>query len=120
MTRILLLLLLGTTSGLHAQSHTTPRPLPATGRLWAAPTPSNATSKALSTGLLGDGSQDHRYSGFWVGAGLGLGLAYLGYEFCQDSDSGCQATTGQIVLRSAFVVGMLGTIGALIGAQIDR
>jgi hypothetical protein len=74
----------------------------------------------VSTGILGDGSNDHRYRGFWIGAGLGLGFSYIGYQFCQDTDTSCDASAGKVIVRSAFVVGMLGTIGALIGAQFDR
>lgn len=102
-----------------AQDHPVLGPSVATGRLWAAP-PDVSSRSAENGGILGDGSHDHRYRGFWIGAGLGLGFSYLGYQFCKDTDTSCDASAGKVMLRSALVIGMLGTVGALIGAQVDR
>jgi hypothetical protein len=121
MTRHLpLLLLLVLAGGLQGQASPVRGPAVASGRLWTPPAPATVSPTALSSGILGDGSHDYRYRGFWIGAGLGVGLTWLSYEFCKGSDNGCQAGPDRVVLAAALTAGILGTVGALAGAQFDR
>jgi hypothetical protein len=73
-----------------------------------------------STGILGDGSQDYRYTGMWVGVGTALALSFVSYEFCRGSDGGCDASAGRVVLGTLLMTAVTGTIGALVGAQFDK
>jgi hypothetical protein len=83
----------------------------------AAPVP---TEGELSNGILGDGSKDYRYTGFWVGAGAGLVFTYYMYEFCVESEGGCSANAGQLLLGTLILAGTTSLLGALVGAQFDR
>lgn len=90
------------------------------GRLWRFSDLAGAQGATLTTGIFGDGSKDYRYAGFWVGAATGAGMAYLAHEFCVGSDGGCQASLGRELLGTTLVIGIMGTVGALIGAQFGR
>ncbi|HVX89321.1 MAG TPA: hypothetical protein VG940_10370 [Gemmatimonadales bacterium] len=90
------------------------------GALWQRQTTSTPTIEVRNTGVLGDGSHDYRYPGFWVGAGTGVGLAYIAHRFCNDSDTGCSASAGQELFGTLFLTVIMGTFGALIGAQFER
>jgi hypothetical protein len=83
----------------------------------AAPVP---TEGGLSDGILGDGSKDYRYTGFWVGAGAGLVFTYYMYGFCVESEGGCDANAGQLLLGTLIIAGTTSFFGALVGAQFDR
>ncbi len=90
------------------------------GRLWRSGDLASAAGAPRTTGIFGDGSNDYRYAGLWVGAATGAGMAYIAHQFCVGSDNGCQASLGRELLGASLVIGMMGTIGALIGAQFGR
>ncbi|MGB7212255.1 MAG: hypothetical protein WBC97_06450 [Gemmatimonadales bacterium] len=88
--------------------------------LWLpAPTTQRPTSDG---GLLGDGSKDYRYEGFW-GGGIALGLlsGAVAGGLCNDSDSSdhrsCLGSTiGGAIL--GFLVGA--PFGALVGGVLPK
>ena len=90
----------------------------ANGLIWIAhnrPTPALDSSTA---GILGDGSHDHRYTGMWIGLGLGAGVTALNVMFCADPDTGCEIS--RPLTYGPLMTFVLGVTGALIGAQIGR
>jgi len=90
------------------------------GKLWRSSGSTRIAPTPLRTGIFGDGSKDYRYAGLWVGAATGAGMAYLAHQFCEQSDNGCHASVGRELLGTTILVGVMGTIGALIGAQFGR
>lgn len=93
----------------------------ATGVVWAAQAPAPVALGMDQSGILGDGSKDHRYTGFWVGAGTGFGLGLLAAAFCEDEQrKSCDISPPAAILGALFSGAILGTVGALIGAQIER
>jgi hypothetical protein len=69
-------------------------------------------------GLLGDGSRDHRYDGFFVGAGAAAGLYMLSVaSFCGREDATCSAGN---LLKAAGIVPIFGILGAFIGGGISK
>lgn len=118
MRTLWLILIAIASSAERSSAQATIRPAPGSGRLWVAIPP--PPPGLPSDGIFGDGSNDYRYQGFWIGAGLGIGLSYIGYQFCTHSDTACEVDVGGAVLRTALASAMLGTIGALAGAQFDR
>ncbi len=95
-------------------------PAYSTGMLWRSSDLATDAGVPPTTGFFGDGSNDYRYTGWWVGAATGAGMAYMAHEFCVGSDGGCQASLGRELLATTLVIGIMGTIGALVGAQIGR
>lgn len=93
------------------------RPALVTGRLWGTPTYRPEATPA-TIGILGDGSHDHRYAGLWIGLGLGATLTALNLMFCSDRDTGC--STSRPLTYGPIMTVVLGTTGALVGAQIGR
>jgi hypothetical protein len=96
------------------------QPTLASGLVWSPAASQPDATTAMSTGILGDGSKDYRYTGMWVGVGTALALSYVGYELCHNDDGGCDASAGRVVLGTLLATAVTGTIGALIGAQFDR
>lgn len=90
------------------------------GTVWAAESPALAAAATFSNGILGDGSKDYRYAGFVVGAGAGVWLGYELSQFCLDSEEECNTGPAGAVLGAVLVGALVGTFGALIGAQFDR
>jgi hypothetical protein len=70
------------------------------------------------TGLLGDGSKDHRYTGMYVGLGLGAVLVVLNLAHCDNSDTGCDS--GRTISRAPVALVFLGGLGALIGRAFRK
>jgi hypothetical protein len=87
--------------------------------LWQRPSNLGAESAQEPLGgLLGRGDLDYRYTGFFVGTGLGLGLAALTFIVCADTDSGCD--TGRAVPLAVLMVGVTGLSGAVIGGFVPK
>ena len=68
-------------------------------------------------GFLGPSDQDHRYEGFFVGAGLGVTAALVALAWC-DEDSSCDTSRGLVM--APVVVGILGLSGAVLGGLIPK
>jgi hypothetical protein len=120
-SRLLLLILLvlpSASAGAQAQSAPVRlRPGPA-HFLWERP--SNLAAERAHEplgGLLGRGDRDYRYTGFFVGAGLGLALTVLGFAWCNE-DNGCNR--GRVVPLGLLATGILGLSGAVIGGFIPK
>lgn len=95
------------------------RPAPAR-LLWErpAPVPLRAGAREPLGGLLGRGDEDYRYSGFFVGAGLGLALTAISFVWCADADNACDS--GRVLPVGLVVTGALGLSGAVIGGFLPK
>ncbi len=69
-------------------------------------------------GLLGPDDLDHRYPGFFLGAGLGLALTTVSFVMCSESDNGCPGS--QMLPLGALMTGVLGLGGAVIGGFVPK
>jgi hypothetical protein len=70
--------------------------------------------------LLGDGSKDHRYVGFYVGAGVGVAFGVVMLGFCGDTDSGDGCSPFAYVLAPVLSGAVLGAFLALVGSAIPK
>lgn len=84
--------------------------------VWAEPAPLRQSHEPLG-GLLGPGDEDHRYEGFFVGAGLGVFATLTAVAMC-DADSPC--TASQVLLGGTIGSAMLGFAGAVLGGLIPK
>jgi hypothetical protein len=67
-------------------------------------------------GLLGSGEHDHRYTGFYVGLGVGAGLGIAAFVECADNTECAVAPLAfTLVGMAAFSV-----VGALLGSLIPK
>lgn len=96
----------------------TVRPQIGSGFLWALATTESGEEHSARIGVLGDGSKDHRYGGMWIGLGLGAMLTVVNYARCSNPDTGC--STSRPLIYGPIMTVVLGTTGALIGAQIPK
>jgi hypothetical protein len=94
------------------------RPTIASGRLWNQSRPYPIEGDQDRGGILGDGSRDHRYAGFWTGLAVGTGLTLLGAAYCSDSDTGCRP--GQPWKGAIIAIPVLAGTGALIGTMFPK
>lgn len=108
---VLVLLVASTPAVVHAQ-----RPQPSV--LFRAAHEAPEIERSLQGGIFGDGSSDHRYTGMWVGLGVGIGATLLGAAFCSDSDTACQP--GQPWSGVPIVLPVLAVTGALIGGLFPK
>jgi len=69
-------------------------------------------------GLLGRGDRDYRYTGFYVGLGLGAAATLLAVANCSDRDNGCSVTRALVL--GPIMTGVLGLSGALIGSIFPK
>jgi hypothetical protein len=69
-------------------------------------------------GFLGPGDEDHRYTGFFLGAGLGLFGTMFSVAWCENADNNCDST--RAVLVGTMASGMFGLGGAVLGGLIPK
>jgi hypothetical protein len=69
-------------------------------------------------GFLGPGDEDHRYPGFFVGAGLGLAATTYALSMCEGTQSDC--ASGRTLLLGAGLSAMVGLAGAVVGGLIPK
>ena len=86
--------------------------------VWATPTLESGVADAAGPGLLGRGDRDHRYTGFYIGLGLGAASTLFSVAWCSDRDNDC-STTRALVL-GPVMTGVLGLTGALIGSLFPK
>jgi len=106
-------------AGAHARQAPVPlRPGPAR-LLWERPSSalSAESARAPLGGLFGPDDLDHRYPGFFVGAGLGLLLTAVNFAWCSDGDS---CDSGRVLPMGVLVSGVLGLSGAAIGGFLPK
>jgi hypothetical protein len=111
----LALLLGGARAGLAQAPHIAPRASVVFAQDAAAASPT-----ALSSGILGDGSTDYRYTGFWIGTGTAVGLTFVGLASCGGMEGGCNGDTGEVALGVLIFTATMGLVGALVGAQFNK
>jgi len=85
--------------------------------LWERPSSAERAHEPLG-GLLGPDDLDHRYPGFFVGAGLGLILTAVNFVWCSDSDNACDS--GRVLPLGVLMTGVLGLSGAVIGGFLPK
>ena len=104
----------------HAQQAPVPlRPGPAR-LLWERPSSalSAESARAPLGGLLGPDDLDHRYPGFFVGAGLGLLMTAWAFAWCSEGDNACDS--GRVLPMGVLMSGVLGLSGAVIGGFLPK
>ena len=84
--------------------------------VWVEPASTTQSREPLG-GLLGPGDEDHRYEGFFVGAGLGVFATLATLSMC-DADSPC--TSSQVMLGGTIASAMLGFAGAVLGGLLPK
>ena len=120
-SRLLVVLLACMVSTAAAQG---PDPDPATHQIrpsfaravWTKAEPRAPSGEPLG-GLLGPGDEDHRYEGFFGGAGLGVFATLVSLSLC-NADSPC--TSSQVLLGGTIGSAMLGFAGAVLGGLIPK
>jgi hypothetical protein len=75
-------------------------------------------SRAPLGGFLGPDDEDHRYTGFFLGAGLGLLGTLVSVSWCEESDSNCDSTGALLV--GAMASAMFGFGGAVLGGLVPK
>jgi hypothetical protein len=68
--------------------------------------------------FLGSGDHDYRYTGFYIGLGLGAAATLWSVAWCSDSDNGCSVS--RAVLLGPVVTAALGITGAVIGGLFPK
>jgi hypothetical protein len=88
--------------------------------LWERPSSALSAERARQPlgGLLGPDDMDHRYPGFFVGAGMGLLLTAWAFAWCSDGDNSCDS--GRVLPMGVLVSGVLGLSGAVIGGFLPK
>ena len=88
--------------------------------VWVRPAPgqSDAQVRTPLGGVLGPGDRDYRYTGFFVGAGLGVAAVALSVALCSESDSGC--STGRVLLLGPVIAASFGLGGAVVGGLFPK
>ena len=93
--------------------------LPGPARLlWERPSLAAERAREPLGGLLGPDDLDHRYPGFFVGAGLGLLLTAVSFAWCSDGDNSCDS--GRVLPLGVLMAGVLGLSGAVIGGFLPK
>lgn len=88
--------------------------------LWVRPPAAQASDREHEPlgGLLGPGDRDYRYTGFFVGAAVGLAAVALAVAWCSDSEGGCDY--GRVVLFGPLGVAAVGFAGAVVGGLFPK
>jgi hypothetical protein len=73
---------------------------------------------AYGPGLLGRGDRDYRYTGFYIGLGLGAAATLLGVANCSDRDNDCSVT--RVLILGPVMTAVTGLTGALIGSLFPK
>ena len=90
----------------------------ARGRLWTLPGTPAEEVRSLSTGIFGDGSNDHRYTGAWIGVGLAAAHGTIATLWCKNSENPC--STGKVVAATIIVGTGYGILGAMVGTLFPK
>jgi hypothetical protein len=118
----LLMLLVSSFAATVAHAQQGPVPLrPGPSRLlWDRPSSAPAAERARVPlgGLLGPDDLDHRYPGFFVGAGLGLLFTAWTFAWCSDGDNSCDS--GRVLPLGVLMSGVMGLSGAVIGGFLPK
>jgi hypothetical protein len=94
------------------------RPGPARAVWVRAELAHRATARVPLGGFLGPGDQDYRYTGFFIGAWLGLAATTFAVAWCSDPDNSC--SSGRALLLGPVVSAALGVGGAVIGGLFPK
>ena len=87
--------------------------------VWDAGVPTVPTrARTPLGGVLGPGDRDYRYTGFFVGAGVGLAATVFSVAWCSDHDNAC--SSGRALLLGPVVSVTLGLGGAVIGGLFPK
>jgi hypothetical protein len=85
--------------------------------VWAKPAPPEQ-GHVYGPGLLGRGDRDYRYTGFYIGLGLGAVTTLLGVANCSDRDNDCSVT--RVLILGPVMTVVTGLTGALIGSLFPK
>ena len=88
------------------------------GRSFGPTHPEAERAREPLGGLLGPDDLDHRYPGFFVGAGLGVLLTAVSFAWCSDDDNSCDS--GRVLPLGVLMTGVLGLSGAVIGGFLPK
>jgi hypothetical protein len=69
-------------------------------------------------GLLGPADEDYRYTGFFIGAGLGVVATAFSVTWCSDTDNACSSS--QALLMGAMFTAMAGFGAAVLGGLFPK
>jgi hypothetical protein len=69
-------------------------------------------------GLLGPADEDYRYTGFFIGAGLGVASTMFSVTWCSDPDNACSRS--HALLMGAMFTAMAGFGGAVLGGLFPK
>lgn len=103
----------------HAQSAPARHVRPSSSHfLWQRPVSHSADTREPLGGLLGRGDLDYRYTGFFVGAGLGVVLTAFAFALCGEGDDGCDG--GRVLPAGVLMSAIMGLGGAVIGGFLPK
>lgn len=85
--------------------------------VWAKP-PAGQAAALMGPRFLGNGSNDHRYTGFYIGSGLAAASVLFSVLWCSDADNACSAS--RPILLAPVAIAILGGSGALIGGLFPK
>jgi hypothetical protein len=69
-------------------------------------------------GILGPDDQDYRYTGFFIGAALGVAATAFSLAWCENSDTEC--VSGRVLPMGFLMSGVLGLSGAVVGGFLPK
>lgn len=86
--------------------------------VWVKQPAADPQTRSRGPGFLGRGDRDYRYTGFWVGVGLGATATIISAAHCSDADNDCSVS--RALLLGPLITGVLGLTGALIGGLFPK
>lgn len=86
--------------------------------VWAITLAQPAEGTNVGPGLLGRSDTDHRYTGFYIGLGVGAAATLWSALWCSDPDNGCSVSRS--LLLGPVVTGVLGLSGAVVGGLFPK